>query len=220
MQRCPVQRQVDLTAIDALLLDMDGTLVDSDAAVERSWRRWAQEFAIDPARLLAIAHGSPAVRTVRRLRPDLDAAGAAAAAGRQLQFEYEDLADVTATRGAHQLLAVLDQMHISWAVVTSADARLAHLRLNAAGIRPPTLVTVDDVVAGKPDPEGYLHAAQLLKVIPPRCLVVEDAQPGIQAGQAAGMWVATLRGLPGDLLLRDLTDLAERLSRSRTARPY
>jgi sugar-phosphatase len=203
---------VDLTVVDAVLLDMDGTLVNSDAAVERSWHRWAEEFAVDPAAVMAIAHGSPAERTVRRVRPDLDAAGTRAAAARQLQLEYEDLADVTATPGAHRLLTVLTQLGIAWAVVTSADARLAQLRLGAAAIRPPVLVTVEDVTAGKPDPEGYLRAARLLGVPPARCLVVEDAEPGIFAGRGAGMPVATLRELQGDLPLRDLADLAERFT--------
>jgi len=206
---------VDLTAVDAVLLDMDGTLVNSDAAVERSWHRWAEEFAVDPGTVMAIAHGSPAERTVRRVRPDLDAAGAKAAAARQLQFEYEDLADVTAAPGAHRLLTVLAQLGIAWAVVTSADARLARLRLEAAAIRPPVLVTVEDVTAGKPDPEGYLRAARLLGVPPTRCLVVEDAEPGIRAGHGAGMPVATLRELPGDLPLRDLADLADRFTHLR-----
>jgi mannitol-1-/sugar-/sorbitol-6-phosphatase len=204
---------VDLTAVDAVLLDMDGTLVDSDAAVERSWHRWADEFAVDPAEVLAIANGSPAETTVRRVCPGLDAAGARAAAGRQLQFEYEDLADVTATPGAHRLLSVLDRLGIAWAVVTSADARLARLRLGAAAIRPPVLVTFEDVTAGKPDPEGYSRAARLLGVPPARCLVVEDAEPGIRAGHDAGMPVAALRGLPGDLTIRDLAELAERFTR-------
>jgi sugar-phosphatase len=209
---------VDLAAIDAVLLDMDGTLVNSDGAVERSWRRWSREFAVDPARVLAIAHGSPAVRTVQRVRPDLDPAAAAVAAGRQLQFEYEDLADVAAMPGAHRLLAVLDRLRISWAVVTSADVRLAQLRLRAAGIAPPVLVTFEDVKAGKPDPEGYLLAARLLAVRPESCLVVEDAEPGIRAGHSAGMRVATLRGLPGDLPLHDLAELAGQFAAARVSR--
>ena len=215
MEEPRAARHVDLAAIDAMLMDMDGTLVNSDAAVERSWRRWAAEFAVDPARILAIAHGSPPLRTIRRVRPDLDQTSASQAAGRLVQLEYEDLIDVVAAPGAHRLLEALHRLRIAWAVVTSADTRLAHLRLNAAGISPTTLVTVEDVAAGKPAPDGYLRAAQLLAVPPQHCLVVEDAVPGIQSGQAAGMLVATLRGLPGDLPLRDLSHLAERLCRSR-----
>ena len=79
----------------AVLLDMDGTLVDSDAAVERAWTSWAAEHGVDPDAVLAIAHGSPAEQTIRRMLPDLDDRAVARvrrpAAGR---CEYDDLSDV------------------------------------------------------------------------------------------------------------------------------
>jgi len=62
---------MDLSQVQAVLLDMDGTLVDSDAAVERSWRTWAAEYPVDPGRGPLIAPGLPALANVRRLRPDL-----------------------------------------------------------------------------------------------------------------------------------------------------
>ncbi len=190
---------------DAVLLDMDGTLVDSDGAVERSWHAWGREFgvAVEPAAL----HGRPSEASVRALRPDLDGAAAAAAAARQLELQYDDLSDVAATPGARELLALLDG-RLPWAVVTSADRRLAAARLGAAGLVAPVLVTVEDVRRGKPDPEGYLVAAGRLGVAPQRCLVVEDAPAGVAAGRAAGAAVATLRGLPGDVPIADLTELA------------
>jgi mannitol-1-/sugar-/sorbitol-6-phosphatase len=92
-------------------------------------------------------------------------------------------------------------------VVTSADGRLAKARLNAAGIAAPVLVTVDDIAAGKPDPAGYLRAAELLGVPATDCLVVEDAEVGLEAARAAGAHTAALRGLDGDLRLETLTDL-------------
>ena len=208
---------VDLRTVDAVLLDMDGTLVDSDAAVERAWGSWAAEYGVDIRAVLAIAHGSPADRTVRRVRPDLDEAAVAAAAGRQLALQYDDLSDVVPATGAGELLATLDRLALPWAVVTSADARLAKARLDAAGIAPPLLVTVEDVGAGKPDPEGYLLAAERLGVLPARCLVVEDAEPGLAAGRAAGARVVALKGLTGELSIDDLRQLGQLLTRSRTA---
>lgn len=208
---------MDLAIVGAVLLDMDGTLVSSDAAVERAWTVWAQEFGVDPASALAAAHGSPADHTVRRLLPALDAAAASASAARQLELQYDDLSDVTPAAGAHHLLATLDLLGLPWAVVTSADARLAAARLGAAGIVPPLLLTVDDVTAGKPDPQGYLLAAERLGVDPARCLVVEDAEPGVQAGRAAGAAVAALKGLDADLRIADLAQLTHLLSRARVA---
>jgi mannitol-1-/sugar-/sorbitol-6-phosphatase len=201
-----------MIAIDAVLFDMDGTLVDSDGAVERAWTAWAGEYGVDAAAVLAVAHGSPADRTVRLVRPDLGDAQVMDAAARQLAMQYEDLRDVVPTPGAHEVLAVLGRQAIPWAVVTSADAPLAAARLGAAGIAPPILVTVDDVRNGKPDPEGYLLAAARLGVDPQRCLVVEDAEPGLVAGRAAGAFTAALRGLDGDLRLDDLAQLARLLA--------
>ena len=57
---------------------------------------------------------------------------------------------------------------------------------------PSVLITADDVTHGKPDPEAYLLAAAKLGVRPSRCVVVEDAPPGIKAGQAAGMRVVAV----------------------------
>jgi HAD superfamily hydrolase (TIGR01509 family) len=199
---------MNMTDIDAVLLDMDGTLVDSDAAVERAWLVWALEYEVDPVAALAIGHGSPAGQTVRRLLPQLDDAGVARAAAHQMAPQYDDLSDVVRAPGATELLALLEELALPWAVVTSADKRLAEARLAVTGIVPPLLVTVEDVSAGKPDPEGYLLAAAQLGVEPARCLVVEDAEPGVRAGRAAGARVAALNGLDGDLRIQDLGELA------------
>jgi sugar-phosphatase len=204
-----LEDHVDPITIAAVLFDMDGTLVDSDAAVERAWRTWATEFGVDPDAALAVAHGAPAERTVRLMLPGLTGDGVASAAARQLELQYDDLSDVVATRGAHGLLAGL---RLPWAVVTSADLRLAKARLGAAGIEAPVLVTVEDVRAGKPDPEGYLRAAELLGVAARDCLVVEDAEVGVAAGRAAGARVAALKGIDGDLRIDDLTQLERLLS--------
>ena len=91
----------------AVLLDMDGTLVDSDAAVERAWISWAAEYGLDPDAVLAVAHGSPGERTIRRMLPDLDDRAVARSVARQLEKEYDDLSDVVAAPGADALLAAL-----------------------------------------------------------------------------------------------------------------
>ncbi|MGZ5384259.1 MAG: HAD-IA family hydrolase, partial [Acidimicrobiia bacterium] len=101
---------------------------------------------------------------------------------------------------------------LAWAVVTSADRRLATARLGAAGIDAPVLVTVEDVTAGKPDPEGYLLAAKTLGVPPSRCMVVEDTEAGLEAGRSAGAITAAVKGLDADIRLNDLGSLADLLS--------
>jgi mannitol-1-/sugar-/sorbitol-6-phosphatase len=195
--------------IEAILFDMDGTLVDSDRAVERAWHSWASEYGADGPAAYEMGHGSPAESTVRKLLGHLDEDAIQRASTRQLELQYDDLSDVVPTPGALEVIALLDRKGLPWAVVTSADDRLAKARLTAAGITPRVLVTTDDVPAGKPDPAGYLKAAEQLGIAPQNCLVVEDAEVGLQAARAAGAHTAALRGLDGDLRLSSLTDLAE-----------
>jgi sugar-phosphatase len=193
--------------LKAVLFDMDGTLVDSDAAVERSWRAWAREYGVDEEQVLAVMPGHPAAVTAARMRPDLDGPAVEAAARAQLEREYRDLHDVVAAPGAHALIAALERLGRPWAVVTSADARLAAARLGAAGITAPVLVDREAVTEGKPDPEGYRLAAARLGVDPHECLVVEDTATGAAAGRAAGATVAGLKGIEAHLPIADLTEL-------------
>lgn len=211
---------MDLRRPDAVLFDMDGTLVDSDAAVERGWVRWGEEYGIDAdTARRGVLHGSPSDHTIRVLRPDLTGSAMAAAVRRQLELQYTDLGDVVPTPGTHELLAALDRIGLRWAVVTSADTRLAGARLGAAGIAAPLLISVDDISAGKPDPQGYLLAARRLGVDPTRCLVVEDAEPGVRAGRAAGATVAALKGVEGDLRIGSVGELIPLLTGAHAGGP-
>ena len=96
--------------------------------------------------------------------------------------------------GAREALQAMPAQR--WAIVTSCGAQLARALIARAGLpEPPFLVTSDDVVRNKPDPDGYLAAASRLRVPPEQILVVEDSRQGIAAGRAAGMDVlAILRG--------------------------
>jgi mannitol-1-/sugar-/sorbitol-6-phosphatase len=166
----------------AILFDLDGVLMDSGAAVERVWERWAARHGIDVAHVLAEIHGRRASDSMRALAPWLDAE--AEARGLE-ETEIGDTDGVVALPGAKSLLESLPAG--SWAVATSGTRRLATTRLVHGGLpEPNVLVTAEDVKHGKPDPEPYLVAAEKLGVEPSRCLVVEDAPAGIAAGRAAG----------------------------------
>lgn len=186
---------------------MDGTLVESHANVERAWTVWAQARGIPADELLAHAHGLPAEATVGRWFPGASDDEIADAAAEQLALQYQDVSGIHAIDGVHELLGFLDTSKVAWAVHTSADDRLARLRLAAAGIAPPALVTRDQLERGKPAPDGYLRAAELLGVEPDECIVVEDTEVGIEAGRNAGMQTVGVRGVVGDLPLRSISDL-------------
>jgi mannitol-1-/sugar-/sorbitol-6-phosphatase len=172
-------------ACEALLLDMDGTLVDSGTCVEQTWRGWAARHGLDIDELLRISHGRQNTDVIQIMAPHLDTPEEHA----YLTKSEEDCRDgVVAVRGARELLDALDGA--AWAVVTSAWRRLAEIRLGYAGLPTPrVLVTADDIREGKPHPEGYLRAAAGLGAAPAACVVVEDAPAGIAAARAAGMRV-------------------------------
>jgi sugar-phosphatase len=168
---------------EAVLFDMDGTLVDSSHCVERTWRLWAQTHRLDLDALLAISHGRQNHETIRLIAPHLETPEELAFL---VRTEEECREGIVAVRGARTLLESLNPS--AWAVVTSAWRTLAVLRLQYAGLPlPEVLVTADDIAHSKPHPEGYLAAASRLGVPPSACVVIEDAPAGIEAAHAAGM---------------------------------
>jgi mannitol-1-/sugar-/sorbitol-6-phosphatase len=183
---------IDPADIDAVLFDMDGTLVDSSAAVEASWTAFAEEHGFDPAEVIAQVHGVRAEESIARLLP---ADQVEAATDTLLEREMSMLDGVVEIPGAADLLRALPAAGVPVAIVTSAPRDLALARLGAGGIPiPPVIVTAEDVERGKPAPDCYLIGAERLGADPARCLVFEDAEAGIRAGLAAGARVVVIGG--------------------------
>jgi sugar-phosphatase len=191
----------------AVLFDMDGTLLESHANVDRAWTTWANSRGLDAAAVIAQAHGLPAEATVARWLPDATEAEINQAAADQLALQYDDVTGIFAIEGVHDLLAFLGEAKIPWAIHTSADDRLARVRLRAAGITPGVLITRDQLGRGKPFPDGYLRAADVLGIATDQCIVVEDTPVGIESGRRAGMQTVGVRGADGDLPVRSITEL-------------
>ncbi len=173
----------------AFLFDMDGTILNSIAAAERVWIRWAQRHGLDAASFLPTMHGMRAIETVRRQNlPGIDAEAEAA---RITAEEMDDVDGIVAIAGVAAFMAALPADR--WAVVTSAPRELALRRLEAAGLpAPPLLIAAEDVVQGKPAPDCFLLAASRLGVQARDCLVFEDAPAGIAAAEAAGASVLVI----------------------------
>lgn len=178
------------THASALLLDMDGTLVDSHEVVERLWTQWSIEHGIDPERTLSIIHGRQGQDSMAQLLPDRPHEENLAENAAMLAAETAQTEGVVALAGAADLLAALDREGVPYALVTSATAELAAARMRAAGLPvPPVVVAAADVSRSKPDPEGFLAGAAALGVDAAGGIVVEDSANGIAAGLAAGMRV-------------------------------
>jgi sugar-phosphatase len=163
-------------------------LVDSTAIVERQWRRFAARHGLDPDAVIRVIHGRRSVDSIPQLVPgaDVDAEVAWLAEG-----EATDVDGLGPLPGAAELLGALPPER--WAVVTSGVRRVAEARLRGTGLPMPRhIVPADEITRGKPDPEGYLRAAELLGVPAAACVVVEDAPAGAAAARAAGMGLLAL----------------------------
>ncbi|MCE0540275.1 HAD-IA family hydrolase [Kineosporia rhizophila] len=190
----------------AVLFDMDGTLIDSTPAVERSWLRWAAEFGV-PMTSFGTWHGVPAAQIVPEFLPeDQWAAGTR----RIEEIETEDTEGVVVLPGAAEALAALAPSGRS-AIATSCVGPLARARIAVTGlVAPSVLVTADMVAVGKPDPAPYRLAAEKLGFDASDCLVVEDAPAGLASGRAAGaacLAVTTTHAadqLPADAIVQNL----------------
>ncbi|MBO0731922.1 MAG: HAD-IA family hydrolase [Acidimicrobiaceae bacterium] len=191
-----------------LLFDCDGVLVDSKAAAEEAWSAWSAHYGLDTAEVLTGIHGRRSVDTVARHLPQTLRAEATALIDR---LEIGTAYRATPVPGAATLVSKLPPL--SYAVVTSAPARLCHARLAAAELPlDRVLVTSEDVAHGKPEPDCYQLGAERLGVGPADCVVFEDSAAGIAAARAAGagfvVGVGADAGAHGaDVVLADLTSL-------------
>jgi sugar-phosphatase len=184
---------------EAVIFDLDGTLIDSTAAVLRSWATWTYEHGLTPEDH-AGHHGVPSASVVRALLP---ADRHDAAIARINELEIADVSDIVVLPGAVDALEALRDAKN--AIATSCDLRLAKARIGAAKLAPPSvLVTADDVANGKPAPDPFLEAARRLQVDPADCLVVEDSAMGLQAARAAGCaTLAVVTTTPAEELIAD-----------------
>lgn len=178
--------------VSAVIFDMDGTLLDSNASVERCWDKLAIALGIDRA-TAPFAHGVPSLATIAACRPDLTEAEVRDWNQFHMQLEIDDCDGIVPLPGVFELLAALDERDIPWGIATSCQGALANVRHAAAGLpRPEVFVVAEMYERGKPSPDPFLKAAELLDVDIRTSIVVEDAPPGVRAGIAAGATVCAV----------------------------
>ena len=177
----------------AAIFDMDGVLIDSGAHHRHAWRALLAELGTEPAHPehWRLTIGRPSEEAIPLLLGRRVSGAEARRLARRKRDLYQERAQtgMEPVPGVPEFLHALERRHVPRAVGTSASRWDAERLLDDLGLLRffDVVVTADDVMLGKPDPEVWAQAARRLRVTPAHCVVFEDAPVGIQAARAAGM---------------------------------
>ncbi|WP_312892742.1 HAD family hydrolase [Allostreptomyces psammosilenae] len=186
-------------ALQAVLLDMDGTLVDTEDLWWQAEKALFAEMGYD----LADHHrdnlvGGPMSAATAYLLGITGATVAAEDLAVMINDRFTELLErgLRMQPGAAELLAELRAEGVPTALVSSSHRRIIDRVLTVIGPEH-FLFTIagDEVTRTKPHPEPYLTAARMLDADPARCVVLEDTPTGVAAGQAAGCHVLAVPSL-------------------------
>jgi len=191
---------------DAIIFDMDGVIVDSEPHHEKSFREIFQEMGYGETHGIDFPHYYG--RSDRALWIDFIAK----------HNPTQSLEELCAWKERHFIKLIKREQPIFEPLpkLVCALARKYKLAVASGSFHPvidailemenlrqffPVVVSAQDVKHGKPAPDIFLRAAELLKVTPERCFVIEDSAAGVAAGKAAGMTViAITNSLPPEKL--------------------
>lgn len=224
MQQAHLQKSLDLRNFSAVIFDMDGLVLDTESSYCYAWQQAAAAmgFTLSEAFCLALS-GLQAKDVEQALRTrcgaDFNMPVFNDRAGRFWR-DYVDAQGINIKRGFIPLLEYIIQQRIPFCLATNSRSINAYECLELAGLKDvfPLIVTRDDVELGKPEPDIFLTAAQLLPADISRCLVVEDSHAGIIAANKAGAFSVLVPSITPvdpqlialcDTMMNDLAQLLE-----------
>lgn len=182
-----------LRALDAVLFDLDGTLLDTIPHILASFRHATTTVlgAPLPDDVLLRNVGVPLAKQMRMLVDDEDTADRLLTAYQEFnRATHDEMAQLYP--GTREVLSELSVYGPPLAVVTSKGTTMAYRGLELFDLVPffSAVVTSDDTELHKPDPHPVLHATRALGAKPERSLYVGDSPHDIEAGRAAGALTA------------------------------
>jgi HAD superfamily hydrolase (TIGR01509 family) len=200
----------------AVLWDLDGTLADSEEYHWLSWRdaMRGEGMELSHDRFLA-SFGQRNDRILGAWLGEDVAADRMRRIGDWKEAEYRRLAEergLTPLPGAREWIEKLHTDGWKQAIASSAPRLNVETMLHVLKFDGliDAIVSAEEVKKGKPDPDVFLAAAAAVSVPPARCVVVEDAAAGVEAGRRAGMRTIGVNAkspLTADIYVRSLADL-------------
>jgi beta-phosphoglucomutase family hydrolase len=175
-----------------VIFDMDGVLADTEPIHFESWVKLGKEIGVEFTKELfeqTLGQQSPTI-TRRLVGGGIDQNLIEKWADLKEQY-YRDMVQnkLQPLPGAVELIKRLKSKGFKLAVGSSAPPENVELLLNSLKIKKyfDVIITAEDVEKGKPEPDVFLKASNILKIKPKNCVVIEDAPVGIEAAKRAGM---------------------------------
>ncbi len=176
-----------------LLFDMDGVLINSNAAHLASWQVISKEDGVEFSKeLFWQTFGMTSEYIVERYwgRPMTQSEIARVVERKETAFRESILNSVTAIPGAVEFVVKTSQKGVKVALGSSAPRINVEYVVNWLGLKDvfgDAVVAGDEVERGKPAPDIFLAAAEKLNLPPQNCIVIDDSRSGVNAGKNAGM---------------------------------